>query len=326
MTYLGHVAGERARQVWGAADAFVLPSFSEGFSIAVLEALACRLPCLITTACHFPELAAAGGCIEVTPDVDAVSQGLRDLLERTPAERASIGQIGRRLVEEQYTWDRQAERLASVYEWLSGRRTGPRARHLVAAGRDPDFPAVSPSDAQPMRTDHAISDLAHEACSQSTCDKMPVSVIIPVKNEAENLKRCLPALAWADEVFVVDSQSSDQTAEVAASFGAEVVQFHFNGTYPKKKNWALDNLPFRNEWVMIVDADEVVVPELANEIADRIARDRSRRILPQLTLLLPGPAHPPLRVFIVLEPAIVQASTGPLRENSRWHRGPRRRQ
>ena len=61
MTYLGHVAGERARQVWGAADAFVLPSYSEGFSMAVLEALACRLPCLITTACHFPELAAAGG-------------------------------------------------------------------------------------------------------------------------------------------------------------------------------------------------------------------------------------------------------------------------
>ena len=108
MTYLGHVAGERARQVWGAADAFVLPSYSEGFSIAVLEALACRLPCLITTACHFPELAAAGGGIEVTPDADAVSQGLRDLLERTPAERAAIGQIGRRLVEEHYTWDRQA--------------------------------------------------------------------------------------------------------------------------------------------------------------------------------------------------------------------------
>ena len=96
-------------------------------------------------------------------------------------------------------------------------------------------------------------------------------MIIPVKNEAENLERCLPALAWADEIFVVDSQSSDHTAEVAARFGASVVQFHFNGTYPKKKNWALDNLPFRNEWVLIVDADEVVIPELAhgNRRADR---------------------------------------------------------
>jgi glycosyltransferase involved in cell wall biosynthesis len=98
-----------------------------------------------------------------------------------------------------------------------------------------------------------------------------VSVIVPVKNEAENLKRCLPALAWADEVFVVDSQSTDATEEVAAAHGATVVQFHFNGSYPKKKNWALDSLPLRNEWVLIVDADEVVVPELAAEIAQRIA-------------------------------------------------------
>jgi glycosyltransferase involved in cell wall biosynthesis len=120
MTYLGHVAGERARQVWGAADAFVLPSYSEGFSMAVLEALACSLPCLVTTACHFPELAAAGGGIEVAATAESVTQGLRDLVERTPAERARLGQVGRRLVEENYTWDRQAERLASVYAWLKG--------------------------------------------------------------------------------------------------------------------------------------------------------------------------------------------------------------
>jgi glycosyltransferase involved in cell wall biosynthesis len=101
--------------------------------------------------------------------------------------------------------------------------------------------------------------------------KAPLSVIVPVKNEAENLRRCLPALAWADQVFVVDSHSSDQTAEVADSFGATVVQFDFSGTYPKKKNWALDNLPFRNDWVLIVDADEVVNAELAREIRERIS-------------------------------------------------------
>ncbi|MBX6314385.1 MAG: glycosyltransferase family 2 protein [Isosphaeraceae bacterium] len=105
--------------------------------------------------------------------------------------------------------------------------------------------------------------------------RCPVSVIVPAKNEAENLRRCLPALAWADEVFVVDSQSTDETAQVAAEHGAHVVQFHFNGTYPKKKNWALDNLPLRNDWVLIVDADEVVVPELAEEIARRTATDEA---------------------------------------------------
>jgi glycosyltransferase involved in cell wall biosynthesis len=120
ITYVGHVAGERARQVWAAADAFVLPSYSEGFSMAVLEALACRLPSLITTACHFPEAAAAGGAVVVTPDVDAVTQGLRDLLDRSPNERARLGLNGRRLVVDHYTWDRQAERMESVYKWLRG--------------------------------------------------------------------------------------------------------------------------------------------------------------------------------------------------------------
>ena len=106
-------------------------------------------------------------------------------------------------------------------------------------------------------------------------DQARISVIVPVKNEAANLLRCLPALQWADEVFVVDSQSTDETARVVADHGATLVQFHFNGRYPKKKNWALDSLPFRNEWVLIVDADEVVVPDLAEEIHRRTEADEA---------------------------------------------------
>ena len=120
MTYLGHVAGERARQVWAAADAFILPSYSEGFSMAILEAMACRLPSLITTSCHFPEAAAADAAVVVSPDSAAVTRGLYELLERTKDERARLGRNGRQLVESHYTWDRQAARLAAVYDWLSG--------------------------------------------------------------------------------------------------------------------------------------------------------------------------------------------------------------
>src|SRR3954451_8335042 len=114
-----------------------------------------------------------------------------------------------------------------------------------------------------------------EPAGPSAPPTVRVSVLVPVKNEETNLRRCLPALAWADEVFVVDSQSSDGTAAVAAEYGARVVPFHFNGVYPKKKNWALENVPFRNEWVLIVDADEVVVPELAEEIARRTGLDEA---------------------------------------------------
>ena len=119
ITYLGHLAGERARCAWGAADAFVLPSYSEGFSMAILEAMACRLPCVFTTTCHFPEAAAAGAAIVIKPDFAGVTQGLCELLERTTAERRQLGENARRLVEARYTWDHQANRLAAVYEWLT---------------------------------------------------------------------------------------------------------------------------------------------------------------------------------------------------------------
>src|SRR3954463_11400670 len=97
-------------------------------------------------------------------------------------------------------------------------------------------------------------------------EKVPVSILIPVRNESANLPRCLQSVAWAAEVFVVDSQSTDSTPEIAARFGAEIVQFRFNGTWPKKKNWALENLPFEYEWIFILDADEVLPPEAEAEI------------------------------------------------------------
>ena len=97
--------------------------------------------------------------------------------------------------------------------------------------------------------------------------KVPVSILIPVKNEAANLPRCLASIAWADEIWVVDSQSTDATVALAEAAGAKVVQFRFNGAWPKKKNWALENLPFAHEWVFILDADEVLPPEAGAEFA-----------------------------------------------------------
>jgi glycosyltransferase involved in cell wall biosynthesis len=103
--------------------------------------------------------------------------------------------------------------------------------------------------------------------------KVPVSVLIPIRNEASNLPRCLASVAWADEVFVVDSQSTDNSLALASAAGAKAVQFKFNGTWPKKKNWSLENLPFRHEWVFILDADEVMPPESGAEFAAIIAAD-----------------------------------------------------
>lgn len=100
-----------------------------------------------------------------------------------------------------------------------------------------------------------------------------ISVLIPVKNEERNLLDCLAAVAWSDDIFVVDSQSTDRTGDIARAGGAQLVQFHYDGGPRKKKNWALDTLPFKHEWVLIVDADERVPPALKEEMAARVAAD-----------------------------------------------------
>src|SRR6202166_4257343 len=96
--------------------------------------------------------------------------------------------------------------------------------------------------------------------------KLPVSVIIPVRNEAKNLPRCLQALRDVGEVYVIDSQSTDNTVEIARSHGAHVVQFHYQGGWPKKRKWAIDTLPISYDWILLLDADEVLTPALAEEI------------------------------------------------------------
>lgn len=109
------------------------------------------------------------------------------------------------------------------------------------------------------------------APSNSTpSDSIAVTVVIPTRNEARHLARCLEAIRRFSEVYVVDSQSTDSTVEIARAFGAEVVQFHYHGGWPKKRQWALDSLPFANDWILLLDADEVLTPDLGDEIREAI--------------------------------------------------------
>jgi glycosyltransferase involved in cell wall biosynthesis len=102
--------------------------------------------------------------------------------------------------------------------------------------------------------------------SAAQTGKLPVSVIVGARNEEKNLPRCLESLREIGEVYVIDSQSTDATPEIARTFGAKVVQFHYQGGWPKKRQWAMENLPLENDWILLVDADEVLTPELADEI------------------------------------------------------------
>jgi glycosyltransferase involved in cell wall biosynthesis len=111
--------------------------------------------------------------------------------------------------------------------------------------------------------------------SGTTSALLPLTVIIPVRNEARNLPRCLESLKSVGEVYVIDSQSTDDTPAIARSHGAKIAQFHYAGGWPKKRQWAMDTLPLAYDWILLLDADEVLSPELASEIRDAIQDPRT---------------------------------------------------
>jgi glycosyltransferase involved in cell wall biosynthesis len=98
--------------------------------------------------------------------------------------------------------------------------------------------------------------------------RLPLSVIIPTFNEEENLPACLDSVAFADDVLVVDSFSTDATVRIARERGVRLVQHEYVNS-ASQKNWTIPQA--RHGWVLLVDADERVTPELAEEIAAILA-------------------------------------------------------
>jgi poly(glycerol-phosphate) alpha-glucosyltransferase len=118
LLFTGPAYGDAKRKLLAGADLFVLPSFSEGFSMAVLEAAASGLPVLLTPECNFPELAQAGAALEREPNQEQCENALRRFFSMNDSERRSMGAAGHRLVHTYYTWPKVAAAMLAVYTWL----------------------------------------------------------------------------------------------------------------------------------------------------------------------------------------------------------------
>lgn len=101
-------------------------------------------------------------------------------------------------------------------------------------------------------------------------DIIPVTVIVSVKNEELNLPSCLANLESFSEVIVVDSMSTDKTPEIVNEFGYKLVQFKWDGKFPKKRNWTLRNVDIKNNWILFLDADEFLTKNFISEISKTI--------------------------------------------------------
>ena len=95
-----------------------------------------------------------------------------------------------------------------------------------------------------------------------------LTAVVLTKNESVNLPDCLNSLRFADEILVIDDYSSDTTAEIAKNLGAKVIFHHLDNDYSQSRNFALSQS--QSDWVLFVDADERVSPDLAREITAAI--------------------------------------------------------
>lgn len=100
--------------------------------------------------------------------------------------------------------------------------------------------------------------------------RAPVTVIILTYNSEQDIRLCLESVAdLADEIFIVDSFSTDHTLEIARLFTSNIYQHQFEN-FAKQRMWGLENLPIRNEWILHLDADERFMPELSMEVCQVI--------------------------------------------------------
>lgn len=127
--FIGPTYGDDKRKLFSHCDIFALPSLSEGQPMAILEALAHGIPTMLTRACNFNDAFELADAIEIQPNAESIQYGINSFLEMSSTDKKSMGEKGRKLVQESYTWGSVARQIAGVYQWLS--EGGPKPDEVI---------------------------------------------------------------------------------------------------------------------------------------------------------------------------------------------------
>lgn len=123
--FLGPVFNDLKQPCFQNANAFILPSFSEGLPMSVLEAWSYGLPAIITRKCNIPEGFEAGAAIEIQPEPDSIAEKLKEFFGLHESAKKQIGQNGFELVKAKFNWPKIASQMVDVYNWVLGQSSKP---------------------------------------------------------------------------------------------------------------------------------------------------------------------------------------------------------
>ena len=122
-----------------------------------------------------------------------------------------------------------------------------------------------------------MSDDTPNDTKEGATSRLPISIVVLAKNEESNIRRCITALRWSDDVVVVDDNSTDRTAEIAEECGARVVQHKFEN-FAAQRNWAMTSANLMYEWVLHLDADEVSTRSLQQALRSALAEASEKTV------------------------------------------------
>lgn len=269
ITWTGMITGDLKWSAFRAAEAFVLPTHQENFGIAIVEALACGTPALITNGSNiWREIAEDRGGIVGEIGAEGAVQLLDTWLSMPESDRREMRTLAKQCFERHFQAEQAGTRLIETlhYHGVDGALMPQERAHLASLRAS-----------VPSGNGSATATAPEHERGEAGATRFPISAIILTQNEATNIRACLDRLDWVDDLVIVDSGSTDNTLDVARQTRPDVRIFdRAFDSFGDQRNWATQNTSPRHEWVVFFDADERCTPRCADAVIEAVRNPGDR--------------------------------------------------